>query len=371
MAVLPANHLSRMAQVLLHRAVPDHVELRRYFAYLDKVLDLKKDITFNARVNSAVWNEDIGQWTVKTENGIKVHATYLLLCSGLLHNLYIPPFRGLERHLSRNPLNTLTTEDSNTSRPLIFHSSTYPTHLSATGKRIAVIGAGATGVQIVQDLSKTASQLTLYLRRPSACLPMRNRPLTKAEQDTWRPFYPVLLDASRGSRTGIPFPLPYNSTSPTSPVSQYPNQIPSIFTLNREELEEYYTHLWNSGSFDFGARNFPDVHVSPEANRLAYDFWAQKTRSRMRDPVKRDAVAPLEPVDYLFTRRMPLEEDFYESVDRENVDTVLLRRGERDRELRFTERGAIVVEDGDKDQGEERIFDIVVLATGFDAFSGG
>ncbi|KAI9045883.1 flavin-containing monooxygenase [Aspergillus affinis] len=374
---------------------PDHTELRRYFAHLEETLHLKQDITFNARVNSAVWDESTSTWIVRTESGLEVHATYLLLCSGLLHLPYIPSFQGLERlypfhqryphlHPSTNPTthpdNTTTNTSSSssstsptthsndsitanpnkpTSHPQIFHSSAYPTTLITTGKRIAVIGAGATGVQIVQSLSKTASQLTLFMRRPSPCLPMRNRALTHAEQDNWQPFLPALFHASRHSRSGIPF----------SPVSEPHGPGESIFELSDTEREKYYEELWKSGSFNFVARNFPQTYVSEEANKLAYSFWARKTRERMRDGWKRDVIAPKEPVDFLFTRRVPLEEDFYECVDRENVDVVRIKDGAVG--LRFTERGGIVVlgEDGDGD-GEERMFDAVVLATGFDSYVG-
>ncbi|KAH8429038.1 flavin-containing monooxygenase [Aspergillus melleus] len=363
---------------------PDHTELRRYFAHLEEKLHLKKDITFNARVNSAVWNESTATWTVRTESGLEVHASYLLLCSGLLHRPYIPSFPGLERHYplhQRHPhvhpsisptlhpddatINTSTSpttypDTTNTNPQVqIFHSSAYPTTLSTIGKRIAVIGAGATGVQIVQSLSKTASQLTLFIRRPSPCLPMRNRPLTRAEQDSWQPFLPALFHASRHSRSGVPFP---SVAAPYGPGR-------SIFEIPDTEREEYYEELWKSGSFNFGARNFPQTYVSEEANKLAYAFWAKKTRERMKDGWKRDVVAPEEPVNFLFTRRVPLEGDFYESVDRENVDVVKIKGKAGEMGLRFTERGGIVVlgEDGEE---EERLFDVVVLATGFDSYVG-
>lgn len=395
---------------------PDHVEIRRYFAHLESVLGFKRDVTFNARVCGADWVEGDGQsettgsgegrWVVRTENGIQVQAKYLILCSGLLHKPYVPAFEGLGDLYHHNPnpdytatatttttsslplnldlnLNLDSTEPDHT-KPLIIHSSTYPTTLDTAGKRIAVIGAGATGVQIVQDLSKTASHLTLYMRRPSPCLPMRNRPLTKAENESWRPFLPVLFDASRRSRTGLPYanpPMAGELRHPQDPgdgekdekkQDYSPNPITStgfesIFSLTPAQRDAFYESLWTSGSFNFGAQNFLDVHVSEEANRLAYDFWAKKTRARMSDAGKRDLLAPVEPVDYLFTRRAPLEQDFYESVDRENVDVVRMPgAGEGGgKGVRFTERGGIVVGDG-----EEREFDIVVLATGFDSYTG-
>ncbi|PLB51627.1 FAD/NAD(P)-binding domain-containing protein [Aspergillus steynii IBT 23096] len=312
---------------------PGHEEIRQYFKHLDDVLDFKRDVTFNQRVDGAIWDEGEGRWVVSTEGGVVVRARYLVLCSGLLH------------------------------KPYIIHSSSYPPNLTTSGKRIAVIGAGATGVQIVQELSKTASHLTLYMRRPSPCLPMRNRPLTQEEHESWRPFFPALFDASRHSRSGIPFAQAPAPTPPSCLLGGDQTQGEGERKEKeraRQELDAYYEYLWSSGSFNFGASNFPAVYVSEEANRLAYGFWARKTRARMRDPVKRDLMAPVEPVDYLFMRRTPLEQDFYESVDRENVDVVRIREG-----FRFTERGGIVV-DGD----DERMFDVVVLATGFDSYSG-
>lgn len=307
---------------------PNHEEIRRYFAHADKVLDLKKDIQFNARVNSADWNGDEARWTVRTEAGHVAITKYLCLFTGLLYRPYSPEFPGFEKY-----------------KGVVHHSISWPENVDVTGKKVAVIGAGATGVQIVQELSKKASQFCLFIRRPSLCAPIGNRPISEVEHDSWKPYFPVLFDAGRKSRGGFPMPSPEKG----------------IFELSDAEREAYFEKIWKPASFHFVGSNFPETYLDPKANRLAYDFWVKKVRARFTDPVKRDLMAPLEPPYPIFTRRVPLENDYYECLDQEHVEIVSLKATPV---KTFTETG-IITEDG-----KLREFDYVVFATGFDSFTG-
>lgn len=126
-------------------------------AHIDKVLDLRKDCTFNARVVDASRDQDSNLWNVKTLQGHTAQAKYLLLASGLLHRTYTPDFPGFKSYKGE-----------------IYHSAAWPKDFEAKGKRIGIIGAGATAVQITQELGKQADELTVLLRRPSYCLPVRH-----------------------------------------------------------------------------------------------------------------------------------------------------------------------------------------------------
>lgn len=307
---------------------PDHNEIRSYFLHADKVLDLRKDIEFEARVNSCVWNENTGRWTVSTEANHVATCKHLFLCTGLLHRRHYPDFPGIERY-----------------QGVIHHSGFWPEGLDVTGKKVAVIGAGATAIQIVQELAKVAAKLDNYLRRPSLCLPMAQRSITEAEQDGLKPYYGTLFEQGRKSAGGYP---------------RYPPEA-SIYDVSDEERERYYEHLWKAGSFGFGASNYKEIWFDLKANRMAYDFWAKKTRARISDPRKRDLVAPLEPPYPILTKRCPLEQDYYEMLDRENVELINLNATPI---KTFTEKG-ILTEDG-----VEREYDFVVLATGFESFTG-
>jgi len=124
---------------------PDHRELRKYFAHADKVLNLSKDTFFHARVVDCSWDDLVGEWTVKTEQGHVAKARFLLLCSGLLHQKHIPDFPGLKDYKGQ-----------------IFHSSFYPEHLDVKGKKVALIGAGATAVQVCQNFKFYFDNVMLY-----------------------------------------------------------------------------------------------------------------------------------------------------------------------------------------------------------------
>ncbi|KAL4861925.1 hypothetical protein BDV12DRAFT_207663 [Aspergillus spectabilis] len=307
---------------------PTRDEIKGYFDHVAKVLDLRKDIEFNARVKSASWDGASSQWTVTTETGHVGVARYLLLFTGLLHREYTPDVAGLETYKGQ-----------------VHHSAAWPESVDVTGKRVAVIGAGASGIQLVQALSKSASELAMFMRRPSICMPLGNRPVSRAEQDSWKPYFKVIFDAGRKSAGGLPLSTPSRG----------------IFELTDIEREEYYETLWRSGSFHFGGSNFPEIFVDPRASRLAYNFWAKKTRARFTNPVKRDLMAPVEPPFHILTRRSPLEHDYYDCLDRDNVEIVPLLQTPLER---FTESGILTAD------GRHREFDYIIFATGFESFTG-
>lgn len=152
----------------------DHRELREYAAHVDKTLGLRKDVAFNARVVSAEWDKEKKVWNVKTQQGHTAQAKYLMLATGLLHRTYTPDFPGLKDYKGE-----------------IYHSGAFSEDFDGKGKKIGLIGAGATAVQITQELGKVAKELTVFLRRPSYCLAMGQREWTAEEQRSWKTFYPV------------------------------------------------------------------------------------------------------------------------------------------------------------------------------------
>lgn len=130
---------------------PDHKELRRYMNHLDNVLELRKDVFFGAEVRGAEYDQDQGVWTIVTTKGLKATAKYLVLATGLLHRKYCPDFPSFAKYKGQ-----------------VYHSSSWPDDENLTKKRVAVIGAGATSVQIVQELAKQTADggsLTIYIRR--------------------------------------------------------------------------------------------------------------------------------------------------------------------------------------------------------------
>lgn len=194
-------------------------------AHIDKTLDLRKDTYFNARVNHASWDESTGKWTIKTQQGHVATGKYLILCTGLLHRTYTPDFPGLSDYKGE-----------------IYHSGAWPENWSAKGKKVGLIGAGATAVQITQELGKQADELTVFLRRPSYNLAMKQRSMTPDEQRYVKQYYPALFAAGRNSQAGFPAARNPKGTQEVTP----------------EEREQNFTESWELGGFNFNLAGYAD-----------------------------------------------------------------------------------------------------------------
>lgn len=305
---------------------PGHEELRQYFKHVDKTLDLSKDAIFNTIVEDVSY--DNGIWLAKTRDGRVVKCKYLILATGSSYKKHYPDFKDMDKFKGE-----------------LVHSAIFPTSgLDIKGKRIAVIGNGATGVQITQELAREDCELTVYIRTPNFALPMRQRTVTAEEQETSKQYYDLLFQAGKDSRPGFP----YNVTTT------------SIWQASEEQREAKFEDLWARGGFSWLLANYRDFAVDKKANALFYDFWVKKVRARVKNKDKADIVAPVQQNQYLGTKRPSLEQDYYEAIDRDNVQIADLTKSAI---TNFTETG-IVTTDG------LREFDTVILATGYDAMTG-
>ncbi|KAK3714863.1 hypothetical protein LTR37_007598 [Vermiconidia calcicola] len=307
---------------------PGGPELQRYFEHVDKTLNLSKDVIFEARVVDCSWGESELLWTVKTRQGHQAQAKYLVICTGLLHYTFTPDFPGLERYNGE-----------------LYHAGAWDGQYSVKGKRVAIVGAGSTGVQITQEIGKQADQTTVFVRRPSYCLPMHQRQLTVEEQSQLRPYYPALFKAGRQSHAGFPSERPQHG----------------MFETSAKERTQLLERLWEVGGAAFALNGYNDVIFDPNANKVAYDFWASKVRRRLKDPEKRKIMAPDKAPYYFGTKRIPLEYDYYEVLDQPNVSIHDLRSAPF---KTFLEDGIVTAD------GKLRTFDTVILATGFDSHTG-
>ena len=306
---------------------PDHHELRRYIAHIDETLGLRRDVSLNERVCGCTWDSEGAEWTIRTATGITAKARWLVLATGLLHRPNNPSWPEKDKY-----------------KGVLQHSTEWKEGISLKGKRVAVIGAGATSVQIVQELGKEAAELTLLMRRPSYCLPMGQRTWSEEEKSAFRASYPKLFAAGRASAVGIPNVRRHVRAQDVS----------------AEERERYFEEIWAAGGMQFLLRNYSNVMLDKEANKMVYAFWRKKICERLTDSKKQALMAPDEMPFYFSTKRTPLEQDYYEVLNQEKVDVVDLN----EHEIRgFTERGLQL---GDQD----REFDRIVCATGFDSITG-
>ena len=309
---------------------PAWPELRRYFDHVDKVLDIRKDVALNTKVISAQFNQSTNKWVVMSEDGRRAKSTYLILATGFAAKRHFPDWKGIDSF-----------------KGAIHHSSFWPEDgIDVSGKRVAVIGTGSTGVQIAQEWAKEAKELTVFQRTPNLALPMQQRKMTKDEQDTEKVKYPEHYKTRLTTFAGFLFTPDTKKTLDDSP----------------EEREKYYQRLFDLGGFHYWVGNYADLLYTDKPNREAYNFWAKKTRARITDPRKRDILAPLEPPHPFGTKRPSLEQDFYEQFNKPNVDVVDIKANP----IKEILPEGILLEDGTVHE-----LDVIALATGFDSVTGG
>ncbi|EUC27012.1 hypothetical protein COCCADRAFT_10258 [Bipolaris zeicola 26-R-13] len=310
---------------------PDHVELRRYFNHIDKVLDLRKDTHFNARVEEVKYDTENNMWSFKA-NGLKATSTYAVFAVGASCDPYIPDWPGKSKFKGQ-----------------LIHPASWPEHFDPQGKKIGVIGQGASGLQIVQELAKESCELSVFIRNPSTGFPMNQKTISIGDSDNLKSFYGAILGfAKHHTETGYPYNINQTDWADTT----------------EEERQRLYEWLWQRGGFVFLSCNYRDIMTNKAANASAYDFWARKVRERINDPVKREILAPKKQQYWLGAKRPSLEQDYYESMDRPNVTLVDLKETPIQE---FTTEGIIT---GNEDTSKLWGLDIVVVATGYDNLTG-
>lgn len=309
---------------------PSWDELRLYFQHVDEKWQLRKDIQFNTWVTAAQYDSAHDQWRVQTDQGAEIEARYLILCTGFAAKAYTPDFKGLEIFKGE-----------------CHHTAYWPQEgLGFAGKRVGVIGTGASGVQVIQEASKDAEHLTVFQRTPILALPMRQRKLDQATQLEMKKDYPENFRKRRDDFGGFFDIIPVDK---------------SALEVSAQERQAVYEDAWAKGGFHYWVGTFNDVLIDPEANRTAYDFWRDKTRERIKDPAIAEILVPTDPPHPFGTKRPSLEQWYFEVFNQTNVTLIDTRE---DPILEITEAGILT------DQGEHPL-DLLVLATGFDALTGG
>ena len=301
-------------------------ETLRYCNFVADKLDLRRDIEFECRIKSAAYDEAAGEWEIESEDGRRTRARFLITAIGPLSAPTMPVIPGVESF-----------------RGEAYHTGRWPHEpVSFAGKRVAVIGTGATGVQAITEIAKTVGHLTVFQRTPNWCAPLHNSPIDAATQARIKATYPEIFARCRQS-----FGCFIHDADPRKALE-----------VSAEEREAFFEKLYGEPGFGIWMGNFRDILVNQEANALITDFMRRKIRERVKDP----AVARmLTPTNHGFgTRRVPLESGYYEVYNQPNVRLVDLRETPIER---ITPRGV-------KTTTEEHEADMIVYATGFDAVTG-
>ena len=308
---------------------PDWKALRGYFDHVDEVWGLRDHIQFETRLAGGTWDEDDRCWELRTDGGEILRTRFVVLCTGFAAKAYVPDIPGLD---------SFAGEWS--------HTAHWPQGgVDLTGRNVAVIGTGASGVQVIQEASRVADHVTVYQRTPIMALAMQQRRLTREEQDEAKAGYAAIFDRRTQTNSGF----------------AYPEGAVNTFDVSEAERLETYERRWQEGGFAFWAGGYSDLLLDEAANRTAYDFWRSKVHARVRDPAVAEILAPAEPPHPFGVKRPSLEQWYYDAFNQDNVDLV---------DLRATRIEAITPTGVRTTDGDHEC-DLLVMATGFDAVTGG
>ena len=304
---------------------PAQEETERYLNFVADRLNLRPLIRFSNKVTAAHWNAAEKVWEVRTDKGVSLRCRYLLSCLGPLSEPKVPPFKGHEKFKGQ-----------------IVHTSRWPKGgIDLSGKRVGVIGTGATGVQVIQTIASQVGELFVFQRTPTYAIAMGNRKLTDEDRAALRSRYKEFGENVKHSLTGFAFDMQPKAWAETT----------------KEERRKIFETLYADGSLIMWGGNFAEVLVDPVANEELSDFMREKMRARITKSGVADKLIP----QYGFgTRRPPLDTGYLEAYNRDNVHLIDVKEAPIEC---FTETGI-------RTQDAEYPLDVIILATGFDAGTG-
>src|SRR5271166_122532 len=301
-------------------------ETLRYLNYVADKFDLRRDIQFRSRVAAAIYQEETRSWGVTLEDGSRFTARFLITAIGPLSTPTLPRIEGRDSFKGKS-----------------FHTARWPKEpVDFAGRRVAVIGTGATGVQTIQTIAKEVGQLTVFQRTPNWCAPLHNSRITDERMRQIRDRYAEIFarcHETPGCFIHCPDPR-------------------SALEVTAEEREAFFEKLYGEPGFGIWQGNFRDILVDREANALISDFVARKIRQRVKDPAVAEKLIP---ENHGFgTRRVPLESGYFEVYNQPNIKLVDITETPIER----------ITPTGIKTSDAEYEFDIIIYATGFDAITG-
>lgn len=298
-------------------------------AYLNFVADkfeLRQYMQFDCRVRSLVFDEDMSSWTIHLEDGRQITTRFVITALGTLSTPSLPNYDGMDSF-----------------EGISFHASNWPHEpLDLKGKRVAVIGAGATAIQLIPEVAKEAKQLTVFQRRPNWAAPLNNGPISTSEMTAIRERYNEIFATCAQTPGGFEH----------IPDSR------SFYDVTPEQRRELWDRLYDESGFAIWLQNFMEIFTDESANAEMSEYIAERIRKRVNDP---NIAELLIPKDHGFgVQRLPLETGYFETFNRDNVTLV---NATKTPISRISATGIETTE-------QLFEFDIIVYATGFDSFTG-
>ncbi|MDQ1506988.1 MAG: hypothetical protein QOD57_4715 [Actinomycetota bacterium] len=307
---------------------PAQPDVQKYMSHVADRFDMRKEITFNARVNGAFFDEASNTWTVRTNTGEEVTCRWLITGLGWLGVAYKPDLPGLDDFQGE-----------------WYQTSLWPkTDVELEGKRVAVIGTGATGVQVIQTIAPVVEKLTVFQRTPNFVMPGRNHALTDEQRAELKRDY----DAITAQTFSHVFAFPMD------PANCMGGEI-----TDDADLIRIFEKGWEDGGFRYIFTTVDDMLIDQRVNDIAAEFVRNKIRAIVKDPATAELLCPkTHPIG---GKRPPLGNFYYETYNRPNVELVNVRP---DPIAAITPTGLRLT------SGAEYEADVIIFATGFDAMTG-
>jgi cation diffusion facilitator CzcD-associated flavoprotein CzcO len=302
---------------------PDTLE---YLEFTADKFDFRRDIQFNSTITAAYYDEDTRRWTLTLQNGDKYSCTLFIPALGPLSAFTMPVIEGVGSF--EGPAH---------------HTARWPKEpVDMNGKRVGIIGTGATAVQVIQTIGSQVGSLIVFQRNPNWTAPIHNSVITEEEQKDIKSRFPEIYQRCRETLTCF-----IHSPDPRKALE-----------ISAEEREAFWEQRYSEPGFGIWVGNFADVLVNHEANKLLTDFMEKKIRARINDPKIADKLIP---TNHGFgTRRVPLEIAYYEVYNQDNVRLVDINETPIER----------ITPKGIQTSAEEHEFDLIIYATGFDGVTG-
>lgn len=305
----------------------------RYLQHVADRFDMRRDITFEQRVQSCTYDEESATWLVTTDSGAQWRARFLIPAVGFLSTPYVPQIEGIDSFTGQ-----------------LIHSAQWPQGgVDFSGKRVAIIGTGSTGVQLIPQIAANANSLTVLQRSPMWVVPLQNTPMPAEYQARIKAQYPELrrreLDESFAGNLLVDFELRSSETR-------------SALDVTPEEREAEYDFRWNAGGLSY-YMSFADLLFNQEANDTLREYLVRRVRALVKDPATADKLIPTDHPP--LTKRLCCETGYYDAFNRDNVHLVDTKA---DPIAEITATGVRL------ESGATHDVDILVLATGFDAATG-
>lgn len=301
-------------------------ETLSYLNFVAEKFGLRKYMQFGCRVESMTFNEQTDTWALQLSDGRQFTTHFVITGVGILSTPTLPNIEGIE-----------------TFQGTSFHPFYWPHEpLDLGGKRVAVIGTGATAIQFIPEIAKVASQLTVFQRRPNWAAPLNNGPISNDEMAAIRARYDEIFATCARTPGGF----------------EHEPDRRGFYEVTPEQRRELWDRLYNSSGFAIWLRNFAEIFTDETANAEFSNYVAERIRERVNDPLVAEKLIPK---DHGFgIQRVPLETNYFEAYNRDNVELI---DASATPIVRVTPTGISTTE-------RTFEFDVIVYATGYDSFTG-